>query len=143
MSKCVQCGKEYIAKRSTSSYCSPKCKQEFYRNRMSKPVTVRESVTLKPVTVTNLELCQYCGELLPKLQNPRKYPGACYECAIKQPNKPVSPANEGHILASRPALEFTGKMTAFEREHYKPASELKPGEYNPVSKPGDEHYGIY
>ena len=89
------------------------------------------------------EQCQYCGEPLPKLSKPRKYPGACYECALKQPAKPVSPANEGHILASRPALEFTGKLTAFERKHYKPASELKPGELNPVSKLGDEHYGIY
>lgn len=43
--KCKQCGNEYEAKRSTSAYCGPKCKQAFYRNRMSK-----DSVT--PVTVT-------------------------------------------------------------------------------------------
>ena len=141
MSKCLQCGEEYESKRSTSEYCSIKCKSAFYRNRM-KPDTVMLD-TLKSDTVTDLEKCRYCGIALRPLQNPRKYPGACYECAIKQPAKPVQPANEGHILASRPALEFTGKLTAFEREHYKPASELKPGEYNPVSKPGDEHYGIY
>ena len=47
--KCKECGKEYNAKRSTSLYCSPKCKQEFYRNRMSKPVTLSNA---KPVTVT-------------------------------------------------------------------------------------------
>ena len=35
---------------------------------------------------------------------------------------------------------FTGTMTDFEREYYEPASELGQGEYNPVSKPGDEHY---
>ena len=35
---------------------------------------------------------------------------------------------------------FTGKLTAFEHEHYKPANELKSGQYNPVSKPGDSDY---
>lgn len=35
---------------------------------------------------------------------------------------------------------FTGRMTGFEREHYKPAGELGPGKYNPVSLPGDDHY---
>jgi hypothetical protein len=49
MAKCKQCGKEYEAKRSTSSYCSPKCKQTVYRNRIPEPVTL--SVT-EPVTVT-------------------------------------------------------------------------------------------
>ncbi len=53
MANCKQCGQEYEAKRSTSHYCSPKCKQEFYRNRMStvtpKSVTLRPA---KPVTVT-------------------------------------------------------------------------------------------
>lgn len=39
--------------------------------------------------------------------------------------------------------QFTGKLTAFEQEHYKPASELGRGEFNPVSKPGDTHYGVY
>lgn len=55
MPKCKQCGVEYEAKRSTSSYCSPKCKQEFYRNRINaKP----EIVTLtqdKLVTVIKAE----------------------------------------------------------------------------------------
>ena len=54
MANCKQCGQEYEAKRSTSHYCSPKCKQEFYRNRMTPvtvtPVTLRDA---KPVTVTS------------------------------------------------------------------------------------------
>ena len=50
MAKCEQCGQDYEAKRSTSSYCSPKCKQEFYRNRISKPVTLSNA---KPVTLTS------------------------------------------------------------------------------------------
>ena len=28
----------------------------------------------------NLELCRTCGELLPPLENPRKYPGRCLSC---------------------------------------------------------------
>jgi len=31
-------------------------------------------------------------------------------------------------------------MTDYEREHYKPASQLRPGQYNPVSKPGGADY---
>ena len=82
--KCKQCNKEYEAKRSTSEYCSPKCKQEFYRNS-TKPVTVTP-VTLrdaKPVTVTSLEQCRYCGTVLPKLSRPRQCTGACYSCAVE------------------------------------------------------------
>ena len=96
-------------------------------------VTAKEtkSVTVKGVT----NPCKYCGKQLEFA-----ILKCCYNCAIEQPTK-VSPAQDGHILASRPALEFTGKMTAFEREHYKSASKLKPGQYNPVSKPGDSHYG--
>ena len=145
MAKCKQCGKEYESKRITSSYCGPKCKQEFYRNRMKDvTVTLVTAKETKSVTVTDPEQskdkgvtnpCKYCGKQLdfPILE-------CCSDCALKQPTK-VSPAQDGHILASRPALEFTGKLTDFEREHYKSASELKPGKYNPVSKPGDSHYG--
>lgn len=57
MAQCKQCGREYEAKRSTSSYCGPKCKQAFYRNRMNNdnvtPVTVSSN---KSVTVT--EQCE-------------------------------------------------------------------------------------
>lgn len=140
MAKCKQCGREYEG-RANSSYCSAACKQTFYRNRM-RSATVTD-VTDKPVTgltVTDLEKCRYCGVRLPALQKPRQYPGACYDCAIKQLSKPVQSANKGHTLASRPALEFTGTLTDFERKHYKPASELGPGQHNPVSKPGDTDY---
>jgi len=37
--------------------------------------------------VTDLEKCRYCGEPLPALAKPRCYPGACYDCAIKQPHR--------------------------------------------------------
>ena len=140
MAKCGNCGVEYEAKRSTSEYCGPKCKQAFYRNRC-KALSVTD-VTVRPVTnvsVTDLEKCRYCGKSLPRLQEPRKYPGACYECAIKQPT-PLIKDNE---LSSHPAIEFTGQMTGYEREYYKPASELGPNELNPVSRPGSEdHNGV-
>ena len=64
MAKCKQCSKEYGSKRSTSVYCGPKCKQEFYRNRL---VTLKpESVTVsnnKPVTVTEQDtvIVDACG----------------------------------------------------------------------------------
>ncbi len=86
----------------------------------------------KPVT---LRKCKYCGKQL-------EYAvlECCYDCALKQSAKPVSPSSKGHILSSRPTLEFTGSMTASELLNYRPASELSKGQYNPVSKPGDEHY---
>ena len=75
--KCKQCNQKYDAKRSTSLYCSPKCKQEYYRNRMA-PVTVAgvtlstEPVTLRdtePVTVTERivagGVCWCCGNDIP------------------------------------------------------------------------------
>ena len=75
-----------------------------------------------------LELCRYCGEPLPALQHPRKWPGACLPCALKQPAKPSGDYKP----------YFTGQMTDFEREHYKPADQLAKGEHNPVSKPGQD-----
>ena len=87
-----------------------------------------QGLTVRSAADKDLEKCRYCGTDLPRLQRPRKHPGACLNCT-------------NDIPVSRPATytrQFTGQMTAFEREHYK--SELRPGEYNPVSKPGDSHY---
>ena len=47
--ECEYCLAEYDAKRSTSRFCGPKCKQAFYRNRMKPGVTLRDA---KVVTVT-------------------------------------------------------------------------------------------
>ena len=49
IAECEWCNSEYDAKRSTSRFCGPKCKQAFYRNRM-KGVTVTEEA--RSVTVT-------------------------------------------------------------------------------------------
>jgi hypothetical protein len=145
--KCKQCNAEYEAKRSTSLYCSPKCKQDFYRNRMTETVTLRaKSVTLKnakPVTVTDLEKCQYCGTDLPKLQRPRRSVGDCYSCAIDQPSKPQPCASEGHTVSSTPIKDSCHSLTVMERLFYRPASQLKPGEHNFVSLPGRACYGVF
>ena len=79
--ECVVCGTKIGKKART---CSAKCKQIAYRNRqdastvttvtpatVTKPTVTKQTLT-KP-TVTNLELCQYCGEPLPKLAKPRRW----------------------------------------------------------------------
>lgn len=83
MNKCVICGKD-SGKGQTC--CSAHRKALQRRNAgVTKGVT---NVTVdgcdKP-SVTDLELCRYCGKPLPKLERSRRSPGACYECAIKQP----------------------------------------------------------
>jgi len=118
---------------------------------MSNGVTDNDgNVTVKTDTVTGLEKCRYCGTDLPALQEPRQSPGSCYPCAIKQPVKAVQSASEGHILASRPALEFTGRITTYERIFYQPANKLealskKAGHpvFTPVSKPGYACCGVF
>jgi len=53
MAKCRQCGKEYEHKRSTSAYCSPKCRNRFYRNRLSaSTATLTTDCNAKPATLT-------------------------------------------------------------------------------------------
>ena len=133
MAKCMQCGQEYKAN-GRSLYCSPACKQTFYRNRVAN-VTAK-SVTIEPERVTiaaNVtNPCKYCGKQL-------EYAilECCYKCAISRPMKPVSPAKDGPTLSSRPPLEFTGKMTVMERLFY------RPGQTNFVSLPGRACYGVH
>ena len=102
---CIVCDKPINKK---ARYCSDKCKQVAYRNRKQEPTVT--SVTFAPVTepaVTppalrrdvSLELCRYCGELLPKLAKLRRWPGACYDCALKQPRKPSIEALDELVYA--------------------------------------------
>ena len=144
MASCNQCGKEYEAKRSTSSYCSPKCKQEFYRNRavtlIPKSVTVRGT---KSVTVIKGK-CWCCGKDVEPILV------CCQECAwsgkasakragayppLLTDQTPAQMETDLHTLK----ISDDYVMTDFEREHYRPANQLQ-GQYNPVSKPGDSHY---
>ena len=141
MAICKKCGKGYEANRSTSSYCSSKCKQEFYRNRMTKPVTLRDA---KPVTVTSGK-CWCCGKDIEPILV------CCQECAWSGKAAAKRAGSYPPLLTDRTpdqmetdlhALKLTGgyKLTDYEREHYKPASELDKVKFNPVSKPGDSHY---
>lgn len=52
MNKCVICGKEYESSRTTSKYCSVKCKQSGYRNKQGKVSVTNVTVTDDKVTVT-------------------------------------------------------------------------------------------
>ena len=64
-------------------------KQAAQRRRDSaKGVT--QGMTGEGVTqgMTDLEQCRYCSAPLPALAKPRRHPGACYPCAMKQPRKP-------------------------------------------------------
>lgn len=84
--ECIVCDTPVSKKQR---YCSAKCKQEAYRNRKQEPAVT--SVTVAGVTkpsVTNLELCRYCTKPLPPLAKPRRWPGACHDCAAKAPRKP-------------------------------------------------------
>ena len=64
--------------------------REAQRERTRRYREKTKGVTSQGVTqgVTDLELCRYCGEQLPALAKPRRHPGACYPCALKQPRKP-------------------------------------------------------
>lgn len=111
-------------------------RQRRYRQQQ-KGVT--ENVTSQGVTdegVTYPDTCQYCEKPIVSLGYPRKFLGACYDCSLIPHPKTVDDL--------WPKYRYTNDsdyvMTAFEREHYKPAHELADGEYNPVSKPGDSHY---
>ena len=78
--ECVICGVPVSKKART---CSDKCRQALRRSVTD--VTVERCD--KP-SVTDLELCRYCSAPLPALAKPRRNPGACYPCALKQPHKP-------------------------------------------------------
>ena len=93
----------------------------------------------EPEGIPDLERCQYCGEPLPQLQLPRQYPGACYPCALKQPVKTGDNLWPVYRYDDRPYSEQV-QMTEQEQASYKSASQLGPGEFNKVSKPGDADY---
>ena len=131
--KCVLCGKPVpqIANKKHRLYCNDKCRKAYKRSisgqsKADKSNTDTPEIKSGQANTDNLEQCQYCGVDLPKLQQPRRYVGACYTCSLKQVTK-RSETCDPH---------FTGKLTDYEAEHYKPASELHAHEFNPVSKPG-------
>ena len=83
-------------KSNESSVLSNAARQKRYRerNKVTDSVTrvtdkvtegVTDNISLNatidpPDPTPNLELCRTCGELLPPLERPRKYPGKCLKC---------------------------------------------------------------
>ena len=146
MAKCKQCGTELrnITGKMQKQFCGDAHRKAYKRAELKKSeapasplVDELRTVSTKLPTSDNLghsfDYCQYCEGLLPVLQEPRKYPGTCYRCAIEQPTK------AGHTLNNRLAfysLEYTGNMTVMERLFY------RPGQSNFVSKPGCACYGV-
>jgi len=114
MAKCKQCSKEYEAKRSTSSYCSPKCKQEFYRNRM-------KGVTVTPVTLSNAKPVTVTDTLRTKAESLQHKSGT-------------------DTMSVKDGKDTEYQMTVMERLFYR--SKLKPGQTNFVSLPGRACYGV-
>jgi hypothetical protein len=77
---CVICDKPIGKKART---CGPTCRSKLARS-VAKPSVA--SPVAKP-SVADLEQCRYCSAPLPPLLKPRRYPGACYPCALKVPRK--------------------------------------------------------
>ena len=115
MNKCIACGVEYEAKRSTSRFCSDKCKLAYHRNKVSvtddtvkedfDTVTLNSSVTVIPPVLT------YTG-------------GDGCGCGMCKNNE-SRPLKERKIINHGP---------------YKPAGDLAENELNRVSVPGDVDY---
>ncbi|KKL48964.1 hypothetical protein LCGC14_2320240 [marine sediment metagenome] len=84
--ECVICGKPVSKKART---CGPTCRSKLARSVAKPDGSVADATVdkcCKP-SVADLELCRYCDKPLPELLKPRRYPGACLSCAIKQPGK--------------------------------------------------------
>ncbi|KKL68641.1 hypothetical protein LCGC14_2122980 [marine sediment metagenome] len=78
---CIICDKPVSKKART---CSDKCRKQASRSVTTSVTNVTVDRCDKP-SVTDLELCRYCSAPLPKLSKPRRWPGACYPCAMKAP----------------------------------------------------------
>lgn len=81
------CENELIGKQRT--YCSDRCrKAESRATKSDKSVTQAGRVSELEPSRTSLERCRYCNVPLPPLAKPRRWPGACNDCAVRQPRKP-------------------------------------------------------
>ena len=78
--ECIVCDKPIGKKART---CGSTCRSKLARSVASPSVALPAVAS----SVADLELCRYCSEPLPALAKPRRYPGACYPCAMKAPRK--------------------------------------------------------
>jgi hypothetical protein len=143
MAKCKNCGKDYEAN-GRSLYCSPSCKQTFYRNRIA--IVTRQSVTIADKSVTIAKgKCWCCGtDISPMLV-------CCQECAWSGKAAAKRSGAYPPLLTDRTpdqmevdivTAKTTGgyKMTVMERLFHKPIEQL---ETNFISLPGRACYGVY
>ena len=79
--ECINCGKEYEAKRKTSKYCSDQCRVAGNRNKVS--VTDEQGVSITPVSVTRTNTVSVtrtrttgCKTSIPGDED---YKGVCYK----------------------------------------------------------------
>jgi len=125
-------------------YCSDRCRKAYKRRAEQTDIQSKRTqqtdkvkggqcqcwccgVTIAPILVCCQE-CAWSGKA--KAKRAGAYPPLLTDMT------PDEMEDELHTLK----LSKDYKLTDFEREHYKPASQLRPREFNPVSKPGDSHY---
>ena len=156
MANCKQCNKDYQAT-GRSLYCSPACKQTFYRNRAANVTAKRVTIASKSVTMTTFKAivtpatikgrCWCCGATIAKILV------CCQECAWSGRAAAKRAAAYPPLLTDRTPDQMhtdlhtlrptNHKMTVMERLFYRPASQLLPGQTNFVSLPGRACHGVY
>lgn len=141
MAVCKRCGVEYEAKRSTSQYCGDACRLTAYKN--AKQLRAERNAKVEEVETVNT--CRYCGaEIDHRLV-------CCMDCATSGKAEAARAGSYPPTLTDRTPNEMETdlhtatltrgyELTEYEKQHYKPASQLASGQYNPVSKPGDVDY---
>ena len=143
MAKCMYCS-ELIESKGTKPkrYCSDRCRKAYKRrseqtDSQSKRTQQTDKVKggtcwccgkdIEPVLVCCQE-CAWSGKAAAKRAG--TYPPLLTDRTPDQ--------MELDIVTAKPTGDY--QLTDYEQEQYRPVSQLQAGEYNPVSKPGDEHY---
>ena len=141
--KCLYCS-ELVGGEGTKPklYCSDRCRKAYKRRGEQ---TDRLSKRTEQTDKVKGGVCWCCGAEIDKRTV------CCQECAWSGKAKAERAGAYPPLLDDRTpskmeadlsTLVLTGgyQLTAFEREHYKPADQLSKGEFNPVSLPGSPDY---
>jgi len=150
MAKCAYCGADVpqTEGKRAKLYCNDKCRMAFVRKAsiterkpLTKPLT--NITEQKPIKATS-GVCWCCGAEIPKgtvCCGPCAWSGRAERAGSYPPLLTDRTPEQMEIDLNSLTLTGDCQMTDYEREHYKPASELAKGEHNPVrpvSKPGQE-----
>ena len=150
--KCLNCGNEFEG-REGAKYCSAKCRKAVQR-KCDKSVTdisvTSQNVTDKPISVTEQiqavpGKCWCCGESIPEgtvCCGPCAWSGRAKEKRNGRYPPLLTDRTQDQMESDLHSLTLTGgyETTESELADYKPDSQLKTGEYNHVSRPGDADY---